>query len=577
MAAGRIAKRAGLLAAVSLLAWPAVALASGPDVVLAPAFLGFIGHAVGSVFHAISGVFLGALHWTVGVAGKFILNTLGGLIRLLIPTSWAKAGLDVMHWIVAVPNYAGTITTPGGHVVYGFAGINALRDLFMWTGAALLPLSLVYATSRAALGVRGHVAAPIVRVVGLAAVLVSYPWWWSQAAALVDQLTHFILALPPVQHGIYRLMEYAVGGVALGGWQLIDLALMGAIGIALLSLIFLKVVVILLGALIYASGPLMIALVPTDGGVVVARAWASAAAALVALPVIWSSILAVGALLINDSATAGPLIAGSGTIASLLGGLLLAFAGLASLWLCLKVAREAGTIVRGQLSGVAALGRGRGASTGSAAPAAVGRAGESLRSFGRRVKGATGAALDAAGPAGQAVHRAGAGVAAVTRGGLIGAAGMGLRAGAATIAPETAALLSRTRAGAAAVRSARAGRANWRQAGQTDVQAGRRGARDGSSAGSADVGGRVYAQPVASGRAPGQARVGGRSGPGGGATSRGASTTGGGAGAGSERGSRGAASRGSSPSAPSRSSGSAAARARRKPRGDGGRGSRRKG
>ena len=26
-------------------------------------------------------------------------------------------------------------------------------------------------------------------------------------------------------------MEYAVGGVALGGWQLIDLGLMGAIGL----------------------------------------------------------------------------------------------------------------------------------------------------------------------------------------------------------------------------------------------------------------------------------------------------------------------------------------------------------
>jgi hypothetical protein len=56
-----------------------------------------------------------------------------------------------MHWIVAVPDYAGTITTPGGHVTYGFAGINALRDLFTWVGAALLPLTLVYATSRAAL------------------------------------------------------------------------------------------------------------------------------------------------------------------------------------------------------------------------------------------------------------------------------------------------------------------------------------------------------------------------------------------------------------------------------------------
>jgi hypothetical protein len=371
----RLIWRGSALAAVLSLALPSAALASSPHLVLVPAFLGFLG----GVFHAIAGVVLGSLNWTVGVAGKFILATLGGLIRLLIPASWARDGLEVMHWIVAVPNYAGTVTSPSGHSVYGFAGINALRDLFMWIGAALLPLTLVYATSRAAIGAGGHVVAPIGRVLGLAAVLVSYPWWWSQAAAAVNQLTHFVLALPPVSHGIYKLMQYAVGGLALGGWQLIDLFLMGAIGGALLGLIFLKVVIILLGALLYAVGPLMIGLVPTEGGIGIVRAWASAAAALLVLPLAWSSILAVGALLINDSSTASPLIAGSGTIAQLLGGLLLALAGLASLWLCIRAAREAGAILRGQLSGVLALSGGRSVSTASAAPPHARRSGVAAR------------------------------------------------------------------------------------------------------------------------------------------------------------------------------------------------------
>ena len=373
--------RTSAIAALIILALPAVARAAGSDLPAAPSVLGPIGSEVGGVIHVIRGLVLGGLSWTVGVAGKFILNTLGGLIRLLIPASWAKDGLQVMHWIVAVPDYAGTITTPSGHVTYGFAGINALRDLFMWVGAALLPLTLVYATSRAALGAGHNVAAPVVRVLALAAVLVSYPWWWSQAAAAVNQITQFVLALPPVSHGIYKLMQYAVGGVALGGWQLIDLFLMGAIGFALLGLIFLKVVIVLLGALLYAIGPLMIALVPTDGGIVIARAWASAALALLMLPLAWSTILAVGALLINDSSTAGPLIAGQGSIASLLGGLLLAFAGLASLWLCIRAAREAGAVLRGQLGGLLVLGRARGGATASAAPAPTRRAAESLRSF----------------------------------------------------------------------------------------------------------------------------------------------------------------------------------------------------
>ena len=444
-----------------MLTAPTAAFAAGPHLLVAPAVLGPIGSAIGGVFHLIGGVVLGGLSWTVGVAGKFILNTLGGLIRLLIPASWARDGLQVMHWIVAVPDYAGTITTPTGHVTYGFAGINALRDLFMWIGAALLPLTLVYATSRAALGAGHNVAAPVIRVLALGAVLVSYPWWWSQAAAAVNQLTQFVLALPPVSHGIYKLMQYAVGGVALGGWQLIDLFLMGAIGSVLLGLIFLKVVIVLLGALLYAIGPLMIALVPTDGGIVIARAWASAAVALLILPLAWSTILAVGALLINDSSTAGPLIAGQGSIASLLGGLLLAFAGLASLWLCLRVAREAGAVLRGQLGGLLVLGRARVGATASTAPAPARRASESLRSFAGRIASATGAALSAAGPPGQALASGGRAVATHSRHGLIGAGGAVIRTGTLAAAPGTAALVGRTRAGAAAVGMARAGTASW--------------------------------------------------------------------------------------------------------------------
>ena len=453
-----------LLAIAAPLAVAPAALASTPHIVLAPAFLGFLG----GVFHSITSVLLGGLNWTVDVAGKFILATLGGLIRLLIPASWARDGLEVMQWIVAVPDYAGTVTSPTGHTVYGFAGINALRDLFAWIGAALLPLSLVYATSRAALGAGGgHVVAPIGRVLGLAAVLVSYPWWWSQAAAAADQLTHFVLALPPVSHGIYKLMQYAVGGVALGGWQLIDLFLMGAIGVALLGLIFLKVVIILLGALLYAVGPVMIGLVPSEGGLRIARAWASAAGMLLALPLAWSTILAVGALLINDSTTAGPLIAGSGTIAHVLGGLLLALAGLASLWLCVRIAREAGIVLRGQLSGMVALGGARVTSTGSAAPVPARRAADSLRGFSARVAGATGAALGAAGPAGQAIASGTAGAVRHSRHGLLGAGGTLARTGVVAASPKTAALVGRTRAGAVAVRMGRAGAASWQESART--------------------------------------------------------------------------------------------------------------
>ena len=172
---------------------------------------------------------------------------------------------------------------------------------------------------------------------------------------MTDTVTHMVLTLPAVVTGLHKLMLYAVDGVALGGWQLVDLALMALVAIELLSLIFLKVVLILLGALLYATGPITIGLVATDSGAAVARAWAAAAALLVAVPVVWATLFAVGALLVGDAGTAGPLIAGNSSVGSLLGGVLLAVAGAASLWMCLRAAREAMGLLRMQLGGLLAL------------------------------------------------------------------------------------------------------------------------------------------------------------------------------------------------------------------------------
>jgi hypothetical protein len=265
--ANAIIRRSSLLSAglLLLVAAPAHAAAhhgAGSTLMFAD-FLG-IGHAVGSVFGTVGHAVLGAFSWTFKLATSFILTTVGAVVKLLIPRSWATQGVAIMQWIVQVPDYAGTITGPAGQHVYGFAGINALRDLFTWIGAGLLPLTLVYATSRAMIGHGDHVAIPLVRVLGLGALLISYPYWWAQAAAVINQMTHMVLSLSPVISGLHKLMLYTVDGVALGGWQLIDLTLMAAIAIELLALIFLKVAIILLGALLYATGPVTIGLVP-DG------------------------------------------------------------------------------------------------------------------------------------------------------------------------------------------------------------------------------------------------------------------------------------------------------------------------
>ena len=347
--------RATFLASIvvaAVLAGPESALAAGPHPVAADASV--LGNIFGGLGHAV----LGAFTWTVKLASTFILDTLGALVRLLIPRSWAHKGAQVMAWLVAVPDYAGKVATPGGAHRYGFAGVNNLRGLFMWLGIAIAPLTLTHATARSMIGdaESDPIGIPVLRVIVAAALIISYPYWWAQGAAVVDQVTHMILSLPSVTDGLQKLMDYAVDGIALGGWQLIDLSLMGAIGLALLGLIFFKVVLILLGALLYATGPLMIGLVPTRFGHTLARAWLSAVMFLLAVGVGWATIFAVGALLIEDSGTAGPLIAGHSDFGQLIGGLILAVTGLVALWLCLKVAREAGSLLRMRLGGMLALG-----------------------------------------------------------------------------------------------------------------------------------------------------------------------------------------------------------------------------
>jgi hypothetical protein len=425
----RSALGAGVLAGLLLLvgAHPAAAAVTGAHPAASLVVVD------GSIFGKIAGAVLGAFSWTTGVAAKFILVTLAALVRMLIPASWAHVPVAVFDWIVAIPNYAGSITSPTGQTSYGFAGVNAIREVFQWIGIALVPVTLTWSTSRAMLGADQPPAAPIIRLLAMAGVLVFYPWLWAQAAAVVDQITHLILSTRQVTAGIRQLMAYATEGVALGGWQLIDLALIGAIAAELLALVFVKVVVVLIGAILYAVGPLMIGVVATEAGAGITRAWAAAALTLLMVPVAWAAIFAVGAVLISDASTAGVLVGGSSTIEQILGGVIVAVAGVATLWLCLRASREASTLARGQLATITpALSHMRSSSSSrpaaSASPSPHGgspRAAQSLRSFQTRVNSSAGAALTAAGPRGARTATVGSHAAQLGRRGLVrGGAGL---------------------------------------------------------------------------------------------------------------------------------------------------------
>jgi hypothetical protein len=436
------------------------------------ALLGPVGDLLGGLTHAV----LGGVDWTVNVAGDFILNLLGGLIKDLIPRSWIHKGLDIMGWLVAVPDYTGRVSTPGGGHAYGFAGVNAMRSLYLWLGMAIAPLTLVYATARSWSGQGDPPHVPLTRVLVVAIALLNYTWLWSQAVALTNQITHAILAVPAVTSGVQKMFEVLIAGAALGGLPLIGLLLMGAGGLQLIVMIFVKVTLILIGALVFAIGPLMIGLVPTERGNAFARAWLTMAAGLFVLPVLWASIFAISVVLINDASSGASVIGGSSGLDHVLGGLLIALAAIAGFWLNIKLTKGFAGLVGGQLAGLLALAGGGarallggagsriGGGGGGAASSAAGAAG-SLRGFASKVGGAVSGAAGALVPAGRAgAVLAGAGGAAATlaRGGLIGAGGAlaskGI-AGAARTGVGRAAASSR--AGTVATRAARGARRGW--------------------------------------------------------------------------------------------------------------------
>jgi hypothetical protein len=493
-----------LLLALSA-ASPALAATSGSRAGVAVALLGPVGDLLGGLTHAV----LGGVDWTVNVAGDFILNLLGGLIKDLIPRSWIHKGLDIMGWLVAVPDYTGQVSTPGGGHAYGFAGVNAMRSLYLWLGMAIAPLTLVYATARSWSGQGDPPHVPLTRVFVVAIALLNYGWLWSQAVALTNQITHAILAVPAVTSGVQKMFEVLIAGAALGGLPLIGLLLMGAGGLQLIVMIFVKVTLILIGALVFAIGPLMIGLVPTERGNAFARAWLTMAAGLFVLPVLWASIFAISAVLISDASSGASVIGGSSGLDHVLGGLLIGLAAIAGFWLNIKLAKGFAGLVGGQLAGLLALAGGGarallggagsrfGGGGGGAASSAAGAAG-SLRGFASKVGGAVSGAAGALVPAGRAgAVLAGAGGAAATlaRGGLIGAGGAlaskGI-AGAARSGVGQAAASSR--AGTVATRAARGARRGWGAATPSSAAAstGSAPGGTGSSGGTVTLGDRTY-------------------------------------------------------------------------------------
>ena len=115
------------------------------------------------------------------------------------------------------------------------------------------------------------------------------------------------------------MFEVLLAGAALGGLPLVGLLVMGFGALQLLAMLFVKVTLILIGALVFAIGPLMIGLVPLERGNAFARTWLTIASGLFVLPILWASIFALAAVLINDAARGASVIGGNSGLGETLG------------------------------------------------------------------------------------------------------------------------------------------------------------------------------------------------------------------------------------------------------------------
>jgi hypothetical protein len=403
---------------------------------------------------------LGGLEWGVDQAGGFVTNLLAGIADALIPDWLAREALGLVGWMVAIPNYAAEGTNGG----YAFAGLNSLRGTLTWVGVTLVPLTLTLAIGRATLGLGSdHPVAPLTRALSAVALVLLYPFVWAQIAGGANHLTRAVLRIPAVESGLNEQFEFMVGGGALKGAPFLGALMLLVAGALLVATLVLKLMILVAGAVLYVTGVLMPGIAATERGQAVAQAWITATVGLMAIPVIWTVVFAVGALLMHDADTAARAVAGSGRFRELIGGLMLAVGSIAASAVALKIATTLGGVIAGQVTGALALVGSRDGGQRTALRAAASGAGTKLAAFGTRLGGAmrqvAGDNLVGRTRTGALAALAGGG--AVASGGLIGAAGLGGRRTLAAGARAARRVAHRAPAGVVASRIAQSARQGW--------------------------------------------------------------------------------------------------------------------
>jgi hypothetical protein len=234
------------------------------------------------------------------LVGKIVGKLFGALAKALMPDFLRDATVRTLQGLVALPN----LSDRGQ-----WHNVGALRSGTTAIAWALLPLPFTITALRYLVGTftdGPHPVMAVWRTGGAAFGLVLYPWAAGQAFTFVNVLTHSLLSLPAVGNGLQRAVTVVFGAAIIAGLATPFLACLALVAIVLGTLLFgLKIAVLMIAALLYVAGPLVIALAALNETSHLYRAWLFAFIALAFIPVGWCLIFAVAGALTLDATSGG--------------------------------------------------------------------------------------------------------------------------------------------------------------------------------------------------------------------------------------------------------------------------------
>ncbi len=181
----------------------------------------------------------------------------GALLSALTPSFLKHADIHTLEWLIALPDVADTAIWPT---------VGRLEANMVWVAGAILPTTLIVATTRdtaLSLSFRAHPGNALMRFLGAVFWLILYRFAVSNAVAFVNVLTHTMLSWSIVAQGLHRTVLVMFGGSILVGVGGAFLALLGLVALVFAVCLFaLKVLLLMVLAVLFVAGPLLIALTP---------------------------------------------------------------------------------------------------------------------------------------------------------------------------------------------------------------------------------------------------------------------------------------------------------------------------